>query len=110
MNMMNELEPCRFSIVIPCYNEADFIASTLESLTAQTFTKNYEIIIVDNNCTDDTVAIARRHGARVVSAQRPGVCSARQAGTKASHGEIIISTDADTIFSPNWLSNIDHKH
>jgi glycosyltransferase involved in cell wall biosynthesis len=97
----------RFSIVIPCFNEADFIAMTLESLAAQDTLAKYEVIVVDNNCTDDTVRIAHKHGARIVSEIRPGVCAARQAGTNAATGEIVISTDADTIFSPHWLSTID---
>jgi glycosyltransferase involved in cell wall biosynthesis len=97
----------RFSIVIPCYNEADFIAMTLESLAVQDTLAKYEVIVVDNNCTDDTVRIAHKHGARIVSEIRPGVCAARQAGTDAATGEIVISTDADTIFSPHWLSTID---
>ena len=50
----------RFSVVIPCYNEADYIADTIKSLRAQTFRGGYEIVVVDNNCTDDTVEIARR--------------------------------------------------
>ncbi len=103
----------RFSIVIPCYNEADYIGETLVSLRAQDTTATFEIIVVDNNCTDETVSIARRYGAKIVTEKTPGVCSARQAGTKVAQGEIIISTDADTVFSFRWLSIIDatfHKN
>ena len=49
-------------------------------------------------------------GAYVVSASAettPGVCNARQAGTEASRGEIVISADADTTYAPDWLSKID---
>lgn len=97
----------RFSIVIPCYNEARYIAQTLESFKHQSYTGHYEIIIVDNNCTDDTVAIARPYGVTVVSESRTGVCWARQAGTEAASGEIVISTDADTYYPEDWLKNID---
>lgn len=93
------------SVVIPCYNEEAYIGDTLRSLLAQTY-KNYEVIVVDNNCTDATAAIARKHSARVVREITPGVCAARQAGTEAARGEIIISTDADTQFSPDWLRRI----
>ena len=106
---MNKFEACRFSIVIPCYNEAEFIGSTLKSIKLQDTKEKYEVIIVDNNCTDETVAIARQYGARIIEEQNPGVCCARQAGTIAANGEIIISTDADTIFRSNWLSNIDRS-
>lgn len=97
----------RFSVVIPCYNEARYLAATLESLQAQDFAGNYEIIVVDNNCTDDTAAIARAHGVRVVREKHCGVCWARQKGAEAARGEIVVSTDADTTFAPGWLAKID---
>jgi glycosyltransferase involved in cell wall biosynthesis len=99
----------RFSIVIPCYNEARYIADTVKSLRGQTFDGSYEIIVVDNNCTDETAQIASDLGARVVREEKAGVCHARQAGTVASTGEIVISADADTTYSPNWLTTIDQS-
>lgn len=98
-----------YSIVIPCYNEALFIGQTLEALQSQEFSGKFEIIVVDNNCNDDTAAIARSFGVRVVSESRPGVCWARQAGTEVAKGEIVISTDADTIYPKDWLANIDRS-
>ena len=97
----------RFSIVIPCYNEAAFITETIRSIKRQDFNGSYEIIVVDNNCSDATAAIALDMGAKVVTETNAGVCWARQAGAEAASGEIIISTDADTTFSDNWLSTID---
>jgi len=99
----------RFSIVIPCYNEAQYLGEAIHSLRNQDYPGSYEIVVVDNNCTDDTAAIARKLGARVVSEQTPGVCSARQRGTAASIGEIVISADADTTYAPDWLSTIDRS-
>jgi glycosyltransferase involved in cell wall biosynthesis len=99
----------RFSIVIPCYNEARYIADTVKSLRGQTFAGSYEIIVVDNNCTDDTAEIARELGARVVREDNPGVCWARQTGTEVSSGEIVISADADTTYAPDWLAKIDQS-
>jgi len=99
----------RFSIVIPCYNEEKYIAKTLKSIHKQDFTGAYEVIVVDNNCTDKTAEIAKKYGAKVIKEHRPGVCWARQAGTKVAKGEIIISTDADTTFDKNWLANIDAR-
>ena len=49
----------KFSIVIPCYNEARYVADAVNSLRGQTFAGSYEIIVVDNNCTDETADIAR---------------------------------------------------
>src|SRR5690242_5295975 len=99
----------RYSIVVPCYNEADYIAETLKSLGEQTFAGPYEIIVVDNNCTDETADIARAMGVRVVVEKNPGVCWARQRGTEAALGDIVISADADTTYAPEWLAKIDRS-
>jgi len=77
----------RFSIVVPCHNEAGYVADTLNSLRNQTFAGRYEIIVVDNNCTDETADIARELGARVVSEENPGVCWARQRGLRRAPGK-----------------------
>src|SRR5262245_63625644 len=86
----------RFSIVVPCLNEAAYLPATLRSLQNQTYPGPYEIIVVDNNCTDATADIADAFGVRVVTEPTAGVCWARQRGTAASRGDIVISTDADT--------------
>ena len=97
----------RFSVVIPCYNESAYISDTINSLRAQRFPGGGEVVVVDNNCTDDTAEIARGLGARVVAEACQGVCSARQRGTDAARGQIIVSADADTIYPPDWLATID---
>src|SRR3954451_17465617 len=97
----------RFSVVVPCYNEGAYIADTINSLSAQRFSGAWEIVVVDNNCTDDTAETARGLGARVVREVRQGVCNARQRGAEASIGEIIVSADADTIYPTDWLATID---
>lgn len=97
----------RFSVVIPCYNEEAYVGDAIRSLQAQEFDGAYEIVVVDNNCTDGTAEIARGLGVRVVTEAVPGVCNARQTGTEASSGEIVISADADTTYAPDWLAKID---
>lgn len=97
----------RFSVVVPAYNEAAFLGSCLDSLLDQDFCGRYEIIVVDNNSTDGTAEVARSRGVTVVHETIPGVCAARQRGTELAEGEIVVSTDADTVFSSGWLSRID---
>jgi glycosyltransferase involved in cell wall biosynthesis len=106
-----EAEPMtiRFSVVVPCYNEEAYLRDAIRSLRQQDFDGEYEIVVVDNNSTDNTAAIARSLGARVVTEPEPGVCNARQAGTEASTGEIVVSTDADTTHAPDWLDKIDRN-
>ena len=97
----------RFSIVIPCFNEEKFISNALDSLAEQDFKKPYEIIVVDNNSDDNTYAIAKSYAVRLVREPRRGVSYARQTGSELAKGEIIVSTDADTVFHKSWLSNLD---
>ncbi len=97
----------RFSVVIPALNEERYLADCLRSLARQDFAGEVEVIVVDNNSTDRTAAIARSFGAVVVHEARPGVCWARQRGTAFARGEIVVSTDADTVFDPGWLARID---
>lgn len=97
----------RFSIVVPAYNEAAYLGRTLRSLQQQDFRGLVEIIVVDNNSTDATAEIARAFDVRVLFEPHPGVCWARQCGTAAALGDIVVSTDADTTHPPDWLSRID---
>jgi glycosyltransferase involved in cell wall biosynthesis len=104
---LHHQQPSRFSVVIPAYNEEEFIGDCLGSLARQDFPEPFEIIVVDNDSTDRTAEIARTTGATVVREETRGVCWARQCGTLLASGEIVISTDADTTFGPGWLSRIE---
>ncbi|OQA93515.1 MAG: Poly-beta-1,6-N-acetyl-D-glucosamine synthase [Microgenomates group bacterium ADurb.Bin219] len=95
----------KISLVIPAYNEEKFLGKTLLSVQKQNF-KDFEIIVVDNNSSDRTAAIAKEFGARVIFAPEKKVSVARQAGFFAAKAEIIATTDADTILPSGWLSRI----
>ncbi|MFC1626891.1 glycosyltransferase family 2 protein [Patescibacteria group bacterium] len=95
----------KISVVIPAYNEEEYIARCLESINNQTF-KDYEIIVVDNNCIDKTVEIAKSFGARVVKQPIQGMTPARQKGFSEAQADIIARTDADSIAPPDWLEQI----
>ena len=99
--------PPRFSVVVPAHNEADGLAATLEALRAQDVDAAYEVLVVDNASTDATAAIARAYGVRVVPEPRRGVCQARQSGVDAAEGEIVASTDADSVVPRDWLRRLD---
>ena len=53
------------SIVIPAYNEASGISKTLDSILAQQYAEKFEVIVVDNNSTDTTAAIAKSYADRL---------------------------------------------
>lgn len=94
------------SVVVPAFNEAELLPDCLRALAAQNYPGPYEVIVVDNASTDGTAQIAAALGARVVSESHPGVTWARERGTRAARGEIVVSTDADTTTAPDWLSTI----
>ncbi len=95
----------KISVVMPAYNEGEFIGETLKSLLAQTY-KEFELIVVDNNSTDNTSDVAKRYGAKVVYEKNKGVAHARQAGFMAARGQIIICTDSDSILPQDWVQNM----
>lgn len=99
---MTETQPL-ISVVIPAYNESRSLGRVLENLQKQDY-KNFELIVVDNNSSDDTAAVAASLGARVIHEPRQGVGWARQTGFAAAKGEVIATTDADTLVPPHWLS------
>jgi len=97
----------RITVVIPAYNEEHYLPHCLAALACQTCpAEHFEVIVVDNGSSDATAEIAQRWGARVLAEPRKGVARARQAGFEAAQGEIIASTDSDTIVPPFWLDRI----
>jgi len=96
----------RVSVVIPAYNEGEFLGKCLDSLKRQTI-KPFEIIVVDNNSADDTAAIAKKYSAKIVVEKKQGMIFARNRGYDEASGDIIARTDADTILPPDWVEKID---
>ncbi|OGH28066.1 MAG: hypothetical protein A3E12_00315 [Candidatus Levybacteria bacterium RIFCSPHIGHO2_12_FULL_39_9] len=95
----------KVSLIIPVYNEEKYLGKCLQSVLEQT-EKPSEIIIVDNNCTDKTVEIAQKFGARIIKEVKQGMIYARNAGFNSAKYEIIARTDSDTILPPDWISRI----
>lgn len=94
------------SIIIPVYNEESHLKSCLESIVSQT-EKPDEVIIVDNNSTDASVAIAQDYPfVTVLSETKQGVLYARNTGFNATHSDIIGRIDADTILHPDWCKEV----
>jgi glycosyltransferase involved in cell wall biosynthesis len=97
------------AVIIPAFNEATYIADCLKAIGRQTRPADL-VIVVDNNCTDDTVAIARQFPfVRVVHETHQGLTHARNRGfdEAASQVDILCRTDADGRPSANWLAVIE---
>ena len=95
-----------FSIIIPAYNEEEFLPRTLISAKKAMAEIELpgEIIVVDNNSTDKTQEIARENDARIVFEKHNQISKARNAGAREAKGKYYIFLDADTILSAGVLS------
>ncbi|MBN1788547.1 MAG: glycosyltransferase [Sedimentisphaerales bacterium] len=95
-----------YSIIIPAYNEELLLADTLKSAQdAQKALSNFtgEIIVVDNNSTDQTSQIAKSFDVKVVFEPINQISRARNCGAKAAAGQYFIFLDADTLLSAQLL-------
>jgi glycosyltransferase involved in cell wall biosynthesis len=93
------------SVVIPARNEERYLAACLGSIRGQPFGRAVELIVVDHESRDATPKIAASFGARVL--RTDGTIGAlRQAGVDAARGDVIASTDADTLVGRRWLGTI----
>jgi glycosyltransferase involved in cell wall biosynthesis len=81
------------SIIIPTFNSAKTISTTLESIKNQDY-QNIEVIIVDNDSVDNTAEIALESGARVIVFES-GRSSARNHGVRESKGDFFLHIDSD---------------
>lgn len=94
------------TIVIPVFNEAHQIAGCLEAIAAQTILPD-EVLVVDNNCTDATVEIARGFPfVTVIKESKQGRGHARNAGFNAAQSDIIGRIDADTRLDKDWVEQV----
>ena len=95
------MNPPYYSIVVPAYNEEALLASTLRrlNLIKAELQGDFagELLVVDNNSTDATAAIAAEHGARVVFEPVNCIARARNSGAKSALGQALIFVDADTL-------------
>ncbi|MCQ4315484.1 glycosyltransferase family 2 protein [Stutzerimonas zhaodongensis] len=101
------LAECRISVIVPCYNYAEFVGDALRSVLSQDH-PSFELIVVDDGSTDDSAAVIQRviDNARdsskalrtvFVRQANQGVSAALNAGLAVAQGEFIASFDADDV-------------
>lgn len=95
----------KVSVIVPCYNQAQFLAETLDSVLAQTH-ENWECIIVNDGSTDNTETVAMDYCDRdkrfiYHKKENGGLSSARNAGLYIAQGDYVQFLDSDDILLPN---------
>jgi poly-beta-1,6-N-acetyl-D-glucosamine synthase len=100
-------QPLPVTIIVPAYNEAESIADTLRSLAAQT-RPAAEVLVADDCSTDDTAAIARACGARVVTLPRNSGSKAGAQNHALRHVRtpLVMAIDADTTVAPDAVEKL----
>lgn len=90
------------SVVVPTYNADRFLETCLESVARQTY-GDVAIVVVDDGSTDDTVSVARRYVAKVVTQENAGPSVARNRGVQLATTPLIAFLDADDFWEPTFL-------
>jgi glycosyltransferase involved in cell wall biosynthesis len=98
-----------FSIVIAAFNEEKRLPNLLQSIKQQSFKGKIEVIVVDNNSTDQTAKIACQWGARVLKEKRQGTGPTKNKGCLAAKGRYLAIFDADVVI-PNWWLEKAYQH
>lgn len=96
-----------FSVIIPLYNKAPYIAQAIGSVLSQDFS-DYELVIVDDGSKDNSVEIAQkamegRENCRLLKQENAGVSMARNNGVAVAQGEYLCFLDADDWWEPSFL-------
>lgn len=102
---------CPISVVVPCYNSAEYLAGAVASVVAQEMS-GVEIIIVDDASTDSTVAVARTIAARTPNVTileqgvNAGQAAARNRGARRASGRYLCFLDADDTYAPDFFHSV----
>lgn len=97
------------SIIVPCYNQAQYLSESLDSVMAQSY-HNWECIIVNDGSTDNTEEIAHKYVDTCpcfsyLTQENQGVSAARNNAIKLSKGKYILPLDADDLIAPYYIEH-----
>ncbi len=93
------------SLIIPVYNEENYLRACLESIAAQSI-RPLEVIVVDNNSDDNSISVAKQFSfVKVVTEKRQHQAFAQHTGFGLARGDIVGRIDADTVLPEHWIKD-----
>jgi glycosyltransferase involved in cell wall biosynthesis len=92
------------SVIVPCYNAAEFLEDALRSALAQSYSE-VEVVVVDDGSTDSSAEIARRFPVRYIRQENRGLSEARNVGIRESKGSYLVFLDADDRLKPRAIES-----
>ncbi len=95
------------SVIIPCYNQGQYLAEAIDSVLAQ-HRADAEIIVVNDGSPDHTADVARAYGDRIVYIEQEnrGFSGARNTGIRAARGDYVAFLDSDDVYLPGTLDTL----
>ena len=96
--------PPRLSFVVPAHDEAPLVGACLDAIRAAAGHHAHDVLVVDDASTDATAAVAQAHGARVLPVAHRQIAATRNAGARATRGEVLVFVDADTRITPEVVA------
>ncbi|MEB3155945.1 MAG: glycosyltransferase [Cyanobacteriota bacterium] len=102
-----------FSVVIPTYNRLPILRKCLQALEEQEISapvRGYEVVVVDDGSSDDTVSWLCAHAAtlphvRLIRQEHGGPAEGRNRGVREARGEVIVFIDSDLVVTPTFLAS-----
>lgn len=96
-----------FSIVVPTFNSAKYVGECLESIVSQKHNGNTQVIVVDNQSSDDTLKICQEYHTEIICEKDQGEPDAINKGMKRATGDIVAFLDSDDLYEPLALRSVE---
>lgn len=93
-----------FSVIIPCYNQAQWLSDAVDSALAQT--PKPEVIVVNDGSTDETASVTAQYGSSIIVIHQlnAGLPAARNAGILQASGDVLVFLDSDDSLGPDFIA------